>query len=71
MKVIEVIVAAVLAIAIGIMLLMIVGRTEGAPARRRFTANTRQRELRIARDRFTAGMIDADQYERIVEALRR
>ena len=65
-----VIVATVLIATLAVLIFAIVGRREGAPARRRITT-TRQRELRIARDRLTAGVIDADQYERIVEALTR
>ena len=67
----NVIVTAVLIVTIGAVLLMVVGRREAAPVRRRISTSSRQRELRIARDRLTTGVIDADQYERIVDALRR
>ena len=67
----NVIVAAVLIVTIGAMLLMVLGRREVAPVRRRVSSSSRQRELRIARDQLTAGVIDADQYERIVDAIRR
>jgi uncharacterized membrane protein len=52
-----------------VLLTIAVGR-EVAPARQRASA-LHEYELRIARDRLTAGLIDADQYEAIVDALRR
>jgi uncharacterized membrane protein len=70
-KVITVIVAAVLIVTIGAMLLLIVGRREGAPVRHRISHSPRAHELRVARDQLTAGTIDADEYERIIHALRR
>ena len=66
----NVIVATALIVTIGILLIALLTRREGAPARRH-VSTSRERELRIARDRLTAGLIDADQYERIVDALER
>ena len=70
-KVMNVIVAIVLIVTIGAMLLLLVGRREGAPIRHRISHSPRAHDMRIARDQLNAGMIDPDDYERIIHALRR
>lgn len=65
-----VILASVVLVTTGILLFMLLRSGEAAPVRHR-PATRHDHALRVAREQLTAGMIDADQYERIVEALRR
>ena len=71
MKVIKVVVAAVLAISVAAFLVVMTARPRHGVPVRHHVSSSRQRELAIARDRLTAGDIDAERYERIVDALRR
>ena len=64
------IVATALVVTIGVLLFATLNRREQAPVRHRVSPS-REHDLRVARDSFTAGRIDADQYERIVDALDR
>ena len=69
-KVMHMVVTATLVVVISALLLMILSHREAAPVRQKLS-HSHYRELRIARNQLTAGLIDADQYERIVDALRR
>jgi uncharacterized membrane protein len=69
-KVIVVVLATVVVVATSLLLFMLLRSGDAAPARqRRRTRN--DHALEVAGHQLTAGVIDADQYERIVIALRR
>ena len=66
----NVIVAIVVILAVGVLLWTLMRTGEHAPVPHRHDPAA-DRALMVARDRLTAGEIDAEQYERIVHALRR
>jgi uncharacterized membrane protein len=66
------IVASIVIIAVGVLMFTLLRTSDHAPAHQRHRDDpARDRALWVARERLTAGDIDAEQYERIVHALSR
>jgi uncharacterized membrane protein len=69
-KVIIVVLAIVVVVATSLLLFMLLRTGDAAPVRHRHLTRD-DHALDVAREQLSAGVIDADQYERIVIALRR
>ena len=69
-KVIIVVLATVVVVATALLLFMLLRSGDAAPVRNRHRTRD-DHALAVAREQLAAGLIDADQYERIVIALRR
>jgi uncharacterized membrane protein len=63
--------ATILVIAIGALMFVLLVRTGERTLARQAHDPARERDLWVVRERFAAGDIDAEQYQRIAHALRR